>query len=307
MPDIALVIGVGPERGLGAAIARRYAAGGLHVVIAGRTVERLEERAAEIQAAGGIVSIAQLDVRKEDEVEQVFTDIDAMEGTLRAVAFNPGANVKHPLAETEAWLFEHLWRVSCFGGFLVARAATPRLTANGGGSLIFSGATGSLRGAEGHAAWRNLVAFDGDNEVLTQFLNDRMGAPGFHDVDPQKGLHAVTNQEHRHGHHDDHRGHRNRIAEGRDRMEFAVVPATFCRPAFAPHQQHHIAAQKRYRETKIDRMGTALTRPETHLDRTQLLIGKTARECRRQIPKEVLQKRVATRGITPEFLLHVHA
>lgn len=180
MPDIALVIGVGPERGLGTAIARRYAAGGLHVVIAGRTVARLEERAAEIQAAGGSASVAPLDVRKEDQVEQVFADIDAMEGmdgTLRAVAFNPGANVKHPLAETEAWMFEHLWRVSCFGGFLVARAAAPRLTANGGGSVIFSGATGSLRGAEGHSAF---AAAKAGVRMVAQSTAREYGPQGVH-------------------------------------------------------------------------------------------------------------------------------
>lgn len=153
MTETAIVIGVGAERGTGAAVARRFAEGGLHTVLAGRTLERLEERQAEIQAAGGAASVHVLDVRKEDEVQAMFAAVAEMAGPLRAVVFNPGANVRHPLAETETWLFEHLWRVSCFGGFLVAREAAQRLAEIGGGSLLFTGATGSLRGADGHAAF----------------------------------------------------------------------------------------------------------------------------------------------------------
>ena len=64
----AIIIGVGAERGTGAAVARRFAAGGLHAVLAGRTQERLEKRRDEIIAAGGSASVHVLDVRKEDEV-----------------------------------------------------------------------------------------------------------------------------------------------------------------------------------------------------------------------------------------------
>lgn len=150
MTQTAIVFGVGAHQGIGAATARRFADGGLHVVLAGRNEERLRKRQAEIETAGGSAAIHLVDVRKEDAVTALFDSIDT---PISAVVFNPGANVKHPLAETEAWLFEHLWRVACFGGFLVAREATKRMAESGGGSLLYTGATGSLRGAAGHSAF----------------------------------------------------------------------------------------------------------------------------------------------------------
>lgn len=173
----AVIIGVGAERGTGAAIARRFAAGGLHVAIAGRTLDRLVERQGEIADAGGAASVHTLDVRKEEQVIDLFAAVADMEGPIRAVVFNPGANVKHPLAETEAWLFEHLWRVSCFGGFLVAREAARRMTASGGGSLLFTGATGSLRGADGHAAF---AAAKAGLRMVAQSAAREYGPQGVH-------------------------------------------------------------------------------------------------------------------------------
>lgn len=150
MTQTAIVFGVGAHQGIGAAIGRRFAEGGLHVILAGRNEERLRERQADIEIAGGSADIHPVDVRKEDAVAALFDSIDS---SISAVVFNPGANVKHPLVETEAWLFEHLWRVACFGGFLVAREATKRMAESGGGSLLYTGATGSLRGAAGHSAF----------------------------------------------------------------------------------------------------------------------------------------------------------
>ena len=173
----AVIIGVGAERGTGAAIARRFAAGGLHVAIAGRTLDRLVERQGEIADAGGAASVHTLDVRKEEQVNDLFAAVADMEGPIRAVVFNPGANVKHPLAETEAWLFEHLWRVSCFGGFLVAREAARRMAASGGGSLLFTGATGSLRGADGHAAF---AAAKAGLRMVAQSAAREYGPQGVH-------------------------------------------------------------------------------------------------------------------------------
>ncbi len=175
--ETAIIIGVGAERGTGAAVARRFAAGGLHTVLAGRTEERLEERAAEITDAGGSASIHVLDVRKEDEVAALFDAVEADHAPIRSVTFNPGANVRHPLAETEAWLFEHLWRVSCFGGFLVSREATRRMAASGGGSLLFTGATGSLRGADGHAAF---AAAKAGLRMVSQSAAREYGPKGVH-------------------------------------------------------------------------------------------------------------------------------
>ena len=173
----AIIIGVGAERGTGAAVARRFAAGGLHTVLAGRTEERLAERRDEIIAAGGSASVHVLDVRKEDEVTALFDAAEAAHAPIRSVTFNPGANVRHPLAETEAWLFEHLWRVSCFGGFLVSREATRRMAAAGGGSLLFTGATGSLRGANGHAAF---AAAKAGLRMVAQSAAREYGPKGVH-------------------------------------------------------------------------------------------------------------------------------
>lgn len=177
MPDTAIIIGVGSRRGLGAAIARRFAAGGLHVVLAGRTEERLSERAAEINAQGGSASIHPTDVRKEDQVTALFDAAQALRKPLRAVVFNPGANVRVSLGQTETWLFEHLWRVATFGGFLVAREAARRMVPAGGGSMLFTGATGAWRGAAGHAAF---AASKAGLRMIAQSLAREYGPQGLH-------------------------------------------------------------------------------------------------------------------------------
>ena len=173
---VAIVVGVGAHRGLGSAIARRFAQGGLHVVLAGRTEERLAERAREITAAGGACSVQPTDVRKEDQVDALF-EAAASIGQLQAVVFNPGANVRFSLAETETWLFEHLWRVSTFGGFLVARQAARRMVGTVGGSVLFTGATGSWRGAAGHAAF---AAAKAGLRMVAQSLAREYGPQGLH-------------------------------------------------------------------------------------------------------------------------------
>lgn len=173
----AIIIGVGAARGTGAAVARRFASGGLHTVLAGRTEERLAERASEITVAGGSASIHVLDVRKEDEVATLFDAVEAAHAPVKSVTFNPGANVRHSLAETETWLFEHLWRVSCFGGFLVSREATRRMADSGGGSLLFTGATGSVRGANGYAAF---AAAKAGLRMVAQSAAREYGPQGVH-------------------------------------------------------------------------------------------------------------------------------
>ena len=177
MTDTAIIIGVGANRGLGAALARRFAAGGMNVVIAGRTEDRLRERASEIEASGCSVSVCPTDVREEDQVADLFDFAEQRGDVPKAVVFNPGANVRVSLAETEAWLFEHLWRVATFGAFLVARAAACRMVPAGGGTLLYTGATGSLRGAAMHAAF---AAAKAGVRMVAQSAAREYGPQGLH-------------------------------------------------------------------------------------------------------------------------------
>ena len=177
MTETAIIIGVGARRGLGGSLARRFAAGGMHVVISGRSEDRLRARAAEIEAAGGSVSVCPSDVRKEDHIARLFDFAEQRGAAPTAVVFNPGANVRVSLAETEAWLFEHLWRVATFGAFLVARAAATRMVPAGGGTLLFTGATGSLRGAAMHAAF---AAAKAGVRMVAQSTAREYGPRGLH-------------------------------------------------------------------------------------------------------------------------------
>lgn len=162
--EIALVIGVGAEQGVGAAVARRFAREGFHVLVAGRTREKLEKVAAAIRAQGHEASAVVGDTTEAAGVTRYFDEAERLGGAPRVVVYNAGNNLPVPTLEIEDRFFEDQWRVCCFGGFLVGKEAARRMVPNGGGSLLFTGATASLRGkppfvafASGKAALRMVV------------------------------------------------------------------------------------------------------------------------------------------------------
>src|SRR5689334_10208819 len=151
---VAIVFGVGAERGLGAALCRRFAAEGHHVFIAGRTAEKVEQVARTIRSSGGSAEPLVADVTREADVvgafERIFSPRTGFEPP-DLVAYNAGNNRKLDFRELSAESFEDFWRIGCFGGFLVGREAARRMVPLGRGTVLFTGASGSLRGKPGYA------------------------------------------------------------------------------------------------------------------------------------------------------------
>jgi NAD(P)-dependent dehydrogenase (short-subunit alcohol dehydrogenase family) len=142
---VAWIAGVGASAGLGAALARRFAAGGLLVAVTGRHAERVQALAADIVAAGGQAHALPGDVSSERDSERLSQALESL-GALESAAFNAGNAVRGTPLELTPAEFESTWRGSTYAGFLFARTALPRLLAAGGGSLLFTGATASVRG-----------------------------------------------------------------------------------------------------------------------------------------------------------------
>jgi len=145
MARAAVVIGVGAAAGLGAALARRFARGGLHVFLAGRTEARLESVAEGIEAEGGRATPVVTDTTLTSEVMSLFDAVESAAGSPELVVYNAGNNRFRPLLEMDDEFFEGLWRLCCFGGFVAGREAARRMIPHGGGTLIFTGATASVR------------------------------------------------------------------------------------------------------------------------------------------------------------------
>jgi len=148
---IALVVGAGDF--IGAAIAKRFAAGGFTVAVGRRHAEKLEPLVAEITARGGRARGFALDAREETNVEQVFATIEKELGPLELVVFNVGANVQFPITDTTSRVFRKVWEMACLGGFLTGREAARVMLPRRRGSIFFTGATASLRGGKGYAAF----------------------------------------------------------------------------------------------------------------------------------------------------------
>ncbi len=142
---IAVVVGVGAENGLGAALCRKAAAQGRHVAVAGRTPEKLDRIVKSLMDGGASASAHRVDVTEEGDVEALFGAVDGLAGDLDVVCYNAGNSHTHDTLTMSADFFEGAWRVCCLGGLLVGREALKRLSANGKGSLLFTGATASLR------------------------------------------------------------------------------------------------------------------------------------------------------------------
>jgi NAD(P)-dependent dehydrogenase (short-subunit alcohol dehydrogenase family) len=140
----ALVIGVGAEAGLGAQLAHRFAQEGFRVLVAGRTEARLKSVAAAIKQAGGQAEPIAADATREQDVIALF-DKAVTRGDLDLVVYNVGNNAAVPLLDLTAGDFETFWRQNAFGGFLVGREAVRRMLPKGKGTVLFTGATASLR------------------------------------------------------------------------------------------------------------------------------------------------------------------
>lgn len=176
----ALVVGVGAEQGLGAALCRRFAAEGHHILLAGRTAPKLDKVARSLVAAGGSAEAVVADATGENDVARLFDRAMAPGPGLAPVdlvVFNAGDNRRVGLRELDAALFEVLWRVGCFAGFLVGREAARRLAPLGRGTVIFTGATASLRGGNGFAGF---AAAKAGLRMVAQSMAREFGPQGLH-------------------------------------------------------------------------------------------------------------------------------
>lgn len=174
-PQVALVAGVGD--GLGGAIARRFARGGYTTVLVARSLDRLSRIAAEIEAGGGRGIAYSADLREEQAVTKLFEDVEAQLGPISACVFNTGANYRNSILDTPSDMFMNVWRLSCYAGFLVGREAARHMAPRKRGSIIFTGASASLRGAAAYAAF---AAAKGGLRQLAQSMARELGPQGIH-------------------------------------------------------------------------------------------------------------------------------
>ena len=176
----AVVVGVGAERGLGAALCRRFASEGYHVLVAGRTPEKITQVAKTICAGDGSAEAITVDTTREDDVIRLFDGaMSPHNGRAAAdvVIFNAGNNRRIDFKELRAEQFEEFWRIGCFGGFLVGREAARRLAPLGRGTIIFTGASASLRGKPGFA---HFAAAKAGLRMIAQSMAREYGPVGIH-------------------------------------------------------------------------------------------------------------------------------
>jgi short-subunit dehydrogenase len=158
MAAAALVIGAGDATG--GAIAKRFARAGLTACCVRRTADKLEPLVAAIAAAGGKGVGFGRDARKEEEMVALVEEIERDIGPIEVACFNVGANVPSSILDETARKYFKIWEMACFGGFLMGREAARRMVPRGRGTIIYTGATASLRGRA------NFAAFSGAKHAL---------------------------------------------------------------------------------------------------------------------------------------------
>jgi NAD(P)-dependent dehydrogenase (short-subunit alcohol dehydrogenase family) len=174
----AIVVGVGPEAGLGGALCKRFASEGLHVFVAGRTPANVEALVRTIGSEGGRATGVPTDTTTEKDVAALFERAEKDgAGVIDLVVYNAGNAAMGQLHDMEAGFFEQVWRVGCFGGFLVGREAIRRMLPRAEGTVLFTGATASLRGKPVTTAFASAKA---GLRSLAQSMARAYGPQGVH-------------------------------------------------------------------------------------------------------------------------------
>ena len=173
--ETALVVGVGP--GLGRALALCFAGAGMGVAVAARDEARLAPLVGELADQGVPARAIACDAAREKDVGALFQEVAGDLGGPDLVVFNAGAFVRKGIIETTSEEFERCWRVGCLGGFHVGQAAAQAMAAGGRGTIVFTGATASLRGGSG---FHNLAVPKFGLRALSQSMARELGPKGIH-------------------------------------------------------------------------------------------------------------------------------
>lgn len=171
---IAVVAGVGD--GLGKAVARRFAKAGHHVVLAARNQDRLEGIADGIRSDGGNAEVHVTDLRSEQEIAGLF-DRAAELGRLDAAVFNAGAQHRQDFLDVDPAMLEKVWRLGCYAGFVVGQQAARLMVPHGRGTILFTGATASVRGG---AEFSTFAAAKAGLRAVSQSMARSLGSKGIH-------------------------------------------------------------------------------------------------------------------------------
>lgn len=172
---VAVVLGVGP--GLGGSVARRFAREGYATALLARRPESLRETHEQISRAGGKALSLPVDATDASSVAGAFAEVRERLGDPEVFVYNAGAFQMGSVADLTPELFEACWKANCFGGFLGAREVIPAMVARGRGTILFTGATGSLRGGANFSA---LAVGKFGLRALAQSLARELGPKGVH-------------------------------------------------------------------------------------------------------------------------------
>jgi len=172
---VAVVIGAGDATG--GAIARRFAREGFTACVTRRNAEKLAPLVAQIESNGGRARAFGSDARKEEQMVALIETIEREVGPIEVAVFNIGANVRFPIRETTARVYFKVWEMGCFAGFLMGREVAKVMVPRGRGTILFTGATASVRGSAGFSAFS---CAKHALRALAQSIGRELGPQGIH-------------------------------------------------------------------------------------------------------------------------------
>lgn len=178
-PPVAVVIGAGDATG--GAIAKRFAREGYSLCVTRRNADQLSTLVDEIQAAGGVAHPLGCDARVEEQMTAMFEQIERDIGPIEVVVFNIGANVRFSITETTERVYRKVWEMAALAGFLTGREAAKAMLPRQKGTIIFTGATASLRGGVGFSAFAGAKFA---LRALAQSMARELGPQGIHVAHP---------------------------------------------------------------------------------------------------------------------------
>jgi NAD(P)-dependent dehydrogenase (short-subunit alcohol dehydrogenase family) len=174
-PSVALVIGAGDATG--GAIARRFAREGMTACVVRRNADKLAPLVAAIEGSGGAARPFGVDARDEEAIVAMVDEIEEDIGPIEAYVFNIGANVPSSILDETARKYFKVWEMACLAGFLTAREVAKRMVVRERGTMLFTGATASLRGSAGFAAFAGAKHA---LRALAQSIARELGPKGIH-------------------------------------------------------------------------------------------------------------------------------